>query len=204
MKDVMLVENRSGAGDAACDALRAVGCRVHRCDPPGRDGTALPCRAIDDPDACPLSTGVDVALLVRDQVTPGSSGLEAGLTCAARAGVPIVEDGPHQLEASHGWVTTRSEGNVVDACREAVDASRRPWLDRLERMTRPIVGEEEEVIWSIESTPDRTHLVVHGPQIDAHMRNRVAVRAIDAVRGSPFARPRIDISYRSGVGPKGA
>jgi hypothetical protein len=196
MTDVMLVESRSGAGDEACDALRAAGCTIHRCDAPDEAGTALPCRAIDEPGACPLAIGVDVALVVRDQIDEGTAGLEPGLTCALRAGVPVVVEGSTRFDPYEHRVTACS-GDVVDTCRRAVEASRRPWQERLARVTEPIVGDDVEVVWSIDTTPDRTHLIGHGPPIDARLRDRIAVRAIGAVRGSPLARPRIDVSYRS-------
>jgi hypothetical protein len=192
----MLVESRSGAGDAACNALRAAGCRVHRCGAPDEEGTVVPCRAIDDPDTCPISIGVDVALVVRPQTAP-TGGVEPGLTCALRAGVPVVEEGPSRFDPYVRRTTTCSSNDVVETCRQAVVESRRPLQDRLACVTEPIVGDDVELRWSIDLTPDRAHLVGHGPPIDARLRNRVAVRAIDAVRGSPFARPRIDVSYRS-------
>jgi hypothetical protein len=156
----------------------------------------VPCRAVDDPDACPLAIGVDVALVVRHHSAP-TGGLEPGLTCALRAGVPVVTEGPGRFDPYDRRTTRCTNGDVVDTCRQAVNASHRPLQERLARVTEPIVGDDVELTWTVDLTPDRAHLVGHGPPIDPHLRNRVAVRAIDAVRGSPFARPRIDVSYRS-------
>jgi hypothetical protein len=189
MRDVMLVESRPGAGDAASDALRAAGCRVHRCYASDDEAAGFPCMALTDPDRCPLAMGAEVALVVRHRIAPRAGELEHGITCALRAGLPVVEHGSDLFDPYDRWITTRSDGDVVDSCRRAVDAGQVRWRQALTRLT--------DVDWSIELTPERAHLVGHGPPLDPQQRNRVAVRALDIVRDSPLARPRIDVTYRA-------
>src|SRR3546814_9180958 len=53
---------------------------------------AFPCKGLVDPSSCPLEGHIDVALLVRPRIAPRPTAVEDGVTCALRAGVPLVED----------------------------------------------------------------------------------------------------------------
>ncbi len=62
--NVLVVENEPGAADAAAAELRTAGHAVLSCHEAGVG--AFPCKAVVDPNACPLrSQAVDVALVVR-------------------------------------------------------------------------------------------------------------------------------------------
>ena len=62
--DVLLLEDRIGAGEVERTILEAAGHRVHRChDRLDDDGFA--CRGITGDGRCPLDEPIDVALLIR-------------------------------------------------------------------------------------------------------------------------------------------
>jgi hypothetical protein len=120
--DVLVMESHPHAADEAEAALVAAGHRVHRCHEPG--GHGFPCVGVIDPAACPLDRGVDVALLVRRRVAPRPTPWEGGVSCVIRAGVPLVEAGPDVLDPFERWVVARSDGDVGQACRRALEAGR--------------------------------------------------------------------------------
>ena len=91
--DVLLLENRPGAGEIEQAALEEAGHRVHRCHPAGDREFA--CVGIVDGGTCPLDGQIDVTLLVRRGVSPRPTPFEDGVRCAIRHGTPIVE----QIEA---------------------------------------------------------------------------------------------------------
>ena len=102
--DVLLVESHPGNGARVAGALERAGHHVHRCHEPG--ATGFPCTEITSPGSCPLDAGVDVALLVR-RVAPHPTDLEQGVSCALRAGLPIIEDGPTILDPFEPYLTGR-------------------------------------------------------------------------------------------------
>lgn len=123
--DVLLIESRPGSGAIDAGRLEAAGHRVHRCHPDTRPGLEAPLPARDRylctgvTAWCPLDDGVDVALLVRRRVMPRPVAREAGVSCALRAGVPVVEDGPAVLDPFEPWLAGRVAGDVVAACEAA-------------------------------------------------------------------------------------
>jgi hypothetical protein len=119
--DVLLIESHPGAGAAAAHALEQAGHTVHRCFETTTRG--FPCRALTD--TCPLDGNVDVAFLARDHVTPRATPLEAGVTCAVRAQVPVVECGPDILDPFAPWIAQRIDrgDDPVPACEAVADAA---------------------------------------------------------------------------------
>ena len=121
-----VLESVPAAAERAAIALRGGGHRIHRCYEPGERG--FPCKGVRDPAACPLEAGVDVAVLVRPRVAPRPTALETGVSCALRAGIPLVEQGREALDPFAPWVAARvgdgptgADGGLVDAwagCRD--------------------------------------------------------------------------------------
>lgn len=120
--DVLLIESRPDAGASAATGLEAAGHHVLRCHE--RGAPAFPCAALVEGRSCPVDDGVDLALLVRPVIAPRPSAAEEGVTCAIRAGLPIVEQGSDVLDPFDTWVTTRvhHDGDVVAACEGALEA----------------------------------------------------------------------------------
>ncbi|HKY13641.1 MAG TPA: hypothetical protein VJM33_01860 [Microthrixaceae bacterium] len=194
--NVLVIENRPGAGDAAVDELVRGGHHIERCHEPGDH--AFPCKGLVDPESCPIHR-VDVALSVRHHVTPRPTRLEEGVTCALRAGIAVVEDGPDILDPFEPWLSGRVEGAVATSCERAIEQSLRPLKDRLMAVTVPIARdagvEPEAISWSVERSPGRVALRARGPALDVRTRSRLAVRALDALRGSPCRRDQVDVDY---------
>jgi hypothetical protein len=187
--DVMLIENRPHAGDETAAALEAAGHRVHRCHDPSQTA-AFPCTGALDPDECPLSHEVEVAMLVRHGISPRPTALENGVNCALRHGIPIVEDGPAMLDPYESWISGRTDGNPEQACREAIARAREPFLAEL-------AEETGTPGWRIERTGDRLHLIGSGPALDPASKSRLAVRALDVARRRGWHRERVDVSYET-------
>lgn len=195
--DVMLIENRPHAGDRAASELEAAGHRVHRCFEPGDE--SFPCRGLLDASLCPLNAGAEVAMLVRQGVSPHPSALEQGVHCAVRAGLPIVEDGTDLLDPFDSWVLMRVDDDPVAACVEAIHQRLEPLRRALGEMTDVVmtaVGRpDSSIAWAIEDTGSTLHLTGRGPDLDKAAKSRLAVRALDVVNGMGFERERIDVSY---------
>lgn len=120
---VLVVESEPGISQGYEQDLAAAGHEVVRCHEPG--APSFPCAGLVDHAACPLeSTPVDVALLVRDPIDERPTHREAGVSCAMRARVPVIEpkrDDP-VADPFAGFVTT-FEGDVVAAATAAAQAS---------------------------------------------------------------------------------
>ena len=137
--DVLVMENHRGASRPAEEELTAAGHRVHRCHEPGDRG--FPCVGITHPGSCPIDQRVDVALLVRDRVSPRPQPLEEGMSCAIRAGVPVVEQGNDILDPYGPWVSERVAPGlgVTAACERAAAGSFDALRTEIGRRTRAVL-----------------------------------------------------------------
>ena len=121
--DVLVMESHRHAADEAEAALVAAGHRVHRCHEPG--GHGFPCVGVIDPAACPLDRGVDLALLVRRRVAPRPTPWEGGVSCVIRRGSAVGRGGRRTSSTpSSAGSSLRSDGDVVQACRRALEGGR--------------------------------------------------------------------------------
>ncbi len=186
--DVLVLENGPGGARAAIDELEAAGHRVHRCHELGQP--RFPCRGVVDPKDCPLEGPIDVALVVRHHVHPQPSSLEDGVSCALKAGIPVVEEGPSILDPYDPWITARVEGqSVVTACEEAVEKAYEPLAaDVLSRCSKVLGAaglDLAKTTCRIELAWPRllVHLEVPG-SVTRGIREALAVRALDAVRAT--------------------
>jgi hypothetical protein len=185
--DVLIIESYRGAAAAAAHALEAAGHTTSRCH--DDDSRGFPCRGVLDPADCPLDSHPDVALLVRRRIDPRPTPLEQGVSCAIRAGVPLVEVGRDVLDPYEPWLAGRVEdgADVVRAC-EAVGGAALDDLQRaVMRVASPLLTglglSPHEVACRVE--PDAARLHVHfdlplavGPGVE----QALAVRVLDAVR----------------------
>ena len=118
---VLVIENEPGVADQCVAELSARGHRVHRCQAPG--APSFPCHATTDPRRCPLYGAVDVVLAVRDErhrITP----YELGVTCAVRAGVPIVVQAPEGSDRfGHLAAAHADPAEVAATCERVAEQS---------------------------------------------------------------------------------
>lgn len=195
--DVLLIEGRPAS--AASDALTAHGHRVHRCH--SLDDSSFPCVAVTDPVACPIDRGVDVTLVVRRSVNPRPTALEGGVTCAIRARIPIVEDGPTILDPFEPWLTGRVDGDVNQACLDAADARFEPLRHNIAGRTlmplRAACIDPASVECIIDADRSKLRVRLRGPSIPMRLEQALAVRALDAVRAFGVTYDKVNVSYES-------
>jgi hypothetical protein len=202
--DVLIMESQRGAARAAEEALLAAGHTVHRCHE--ADDRGFPCVGVTRPEDCPMDQRVDVALLVRPHVDPRPTPLEEGVSCAIRAGVPLVEDGSDLLDPFDPWVAERiaTEMDVVAACTLAAERALDPLrADILERLSILLTGRGVR--------PDQVEcrLIRHGQSlavelevpgvVDQRLQQAMAVRVLDAVRASHRTYGEVDVHVTGSV-----
>lgn len=204
--DVLLIESRPGMAAATATMLEHAGHHVHRCHDPGEP--AFPCKALSEPDGCPLDRPVDVALLVRPRVAPRPTAVEDGVSCAVRAGVPVVEHGPDILDPFAPWLTDRvhRSDEVLDACTRAVEFAGAPLRRDVARRTSPLLRaagiDDADVVVRLVRLGARleVHLDLPGP-LDRGAQHAVAVRALDAVRDAKDRHAgQTDVHVHAGPG----
>lgn len=186
--DVLVLESRDGVATEAARSLEAAGHRVHRCHEPGDRG--FPCRGVTEPNGCPIDGHVDVALLVRGRVTPRPTPLEDGVSCAVRAGIPIVEEGSDLLDPFDPWITdrVRADGDVAMACALAADRALDPLRESIRAKIGPLLTAAGIAPATVgcDVDPDGSSLQVHldvPVEVDRSLEQAIGVRVLDAVRG---------------------
>lgn len=193
--DVLLLETHPGDGGVAADRLAAAGHTVHRCY---ADADHAMCTAVTD-DTCPLDDGIDVALLARGRVTPRPTTTEAGVTCALRAGVPLVELGSDVLDPFDPWVAVRADDDLVAAVVEGADRgydSLRAGIRAKTERTLLSAGVDPDAV-SVRFQADAPRLTIelHGPAVSAAVQQALGVRVLDALRGEPRTYGQVNVTY---------
>jgi hypothetical protein len=146
---------------------------------------------VKEPDGCPIDHHIDVAVLVRRKVTPRPTPLEDGVSCALRAGVPIVEDGPEALDPFESWIAdrVRPDGDVVVACALAADRAYDPLRENVRTKILPLLAAAgvDPALVGCDVEPDAFALNVHldvPVVVDTALEQALGVRVLDAVRAS--------------------
>jgi hypothetical protein len=187
--DVLLLENRPGAGEIEQAALEEAGHRVHRCHPAGDREFA--CVGIVDGGTCPLDGQIDVTLLVRRGVSPRPTPFEDGVRCAIRHGTPIVEHGSDALDPYAPWVAHRIAlgETVASGCELTASRALEPLRDAIHDRIGPVIAaagvSPENVVCDVTWQDDA--LVVHVTvpvAVEPNLEQAIAVRVLDAVRTS--------------------
>jgi hypothetical protein len=197
--NVLVVQTHPHAADLAVEALEAAGHRVHRCHE--EEATRFPCRGALDASACPLDAPVDVAFVARLRIQPHPTELEVGVTCAIRAGLPIVEQGTDLLDPFAPFVTTRATSAAVvpQACADAVDAGRGPLRRAIIGRISALLGAAGIAASAVDCTIDGgpVELVIHldlPAPVGQGVEHALAVRVLDAVRSTGHTYGRINVS----------
>jgi hypothetical protein len=202
--DVLVIESHPGAADAATEALEAAGHRTTKCHPAGAEAP-FPCRAVIDPAECPLDDRPDVALLVRNHnAEPGAR--EQGASCAIRAGIPLVMAGPSALGPYEPWLASRVEGDdgdVVAACEAARIAALGALRRRILTLVRPGLAAARITMADVACGIEPRGLGLHvrfdiGTPVPAGLRQALAVRVLDAVRGGRQPYEHVSVSVNGG------
>ncbi len=167
---------------------------VRRCYEPGASSGV--CRAVDDRAACPLDGSIDVALAVRSGEEDPTA-LEAGISCALRAGVPLVTVGDEADPfGSREACRVADDDDAVDACEYAADAAERDLDGRIGDALLPLLdraGVERAAVRVVVGQRSRDRLVID-LLIDANVGYRLshslAVRAYEALRDESRLSPQ--------------
>ncbi|WP_421121753.1 hypothetical protein ACE2AJ_10055 [Aquihabitans daechungensis] len=161
MRTLLIEPTPAGQASLAAD-LHAAGHDVVRCHPSG--GPAFPCAGLTL-EGCPLDHGpVDVTVAVRDEATSQPDADEAGVTCAARAGIPIVVVGPDGPNPFAPWaVPCHDPADLADACDQAIDSVAR-------RRAEPLGDEARRVIAREDVDAGAVHVTVRREGDTAHVR----------------------------------
>ena len=190
--NVLVVENEPGAADAAAAELRTAGHAVLSCHEAGVG--AFPCKAVVDPNACPLrSQAVDVALVVRAGRRAQPNALEDGARCALVHRIPLVVAGDVVLDPYDEYAT-RTLGrtyDVVDACELAATAPIEGLGRRATEVLRDVCGPASVPAPSARVTRRDGRLrvaILDGDGMTKDQRSRAAVKIATALRElDPFA-----------------
>jgi hypothetical protein len=210
--EVLVIESDPGVGESDARALEAAGHRVHYCyrtslgPAPGRVATRdrYLCTGVTE-GACPLEQGIDVALLVRQRPLTRPGAREGGVSCALRADVPVVEDGPDLLDPFEPWLAGRATGDadVASTCEAAASASFDPLLDAIRARTRQLLVaasiDPSSVTCRFATAWPRLHVMLAGPPIPDGLEQALAVRVLDAVRADGRTFGQIDVGYETAV-----
>jgi hypothetical protein len=196
--DVLILESRHGAAKHHVEALRDAGHRVHMCHDDG--SFDFPCRAITEGEQCPIDQGIDVALVVRRGVNPRPTPSEQGVSCAIRAGVPLIEDGPTVLDPYEPFLTLRVTGDVVASAEQAMALGDEELQEALRSGVTPTLARAgvDPTEFGCSFERDATHLRVElSIPAEAHdVEQALAVRVLDLLRDQRQTYEQIDVVFR--------
>ena len=148
--------------------------------------------------SCPLEGDIDVALLVRGAVRSEPTVREAAVTCALRAGVPVVEDGPALLDPYAPWIARAGddvEATCEEAAQRAFDPLRSEIVARTHRLLVAAKINPDDVTILIQADTPRLVIRLQGPAVDSQVEEALCVRALGAVRTSKCRFEQIDVAY---------
>ena len=129
---VLVVGTDDWAIEQSAAALQAAGHEALRCHDAG--APAFPCNALLPGRRCPLDIGIDAVVTSRARPVKTPTLTETGVTCALRAGVPLVvagiaDRGPFKMLASR---VVTEQGHVAAAVE---DVSQHESVIRLDEET---------------------------------------------------------------------
>lgn len=195
--DVLLLESHPGAAAAAETELVAAGHRVHRCH--DHTSRTQPCVGLTPGGSCPLDGPIDVALDVRQHITPRPTPLEDGVTCAAREGIPLVIDGSDLLDPFAQIATAHVRGHVAEACTAAVEDALRPLAAAAQESLHAFLtsrGHDVDAAkLSFEARGPRLVVRLGTDGLDRAMASLLAVRALDAIRPVNRRWKKVDVVW---------
>lgn len=164
--------------------LRDAGYDVHRCVEDG--APAFPCVGLTS-GTCPLEVdgGIDVAIDVRQHPWPHPTVRETGVTCALRAGLPLVVLGrPRHPFAERATLTTDALEVLSVRCEQAVTVALQPLRDAIATEVRAVLanhGLKAPFAVDVHRRRGRLHVTITTGAPD-DVRRMAATRAAVAVR----------------------
>jgi hypothetical protein len=188
--DVLLLESHPHVADQAAIDLAAAGHRIHRCHEQGQQRSL--CAALQEGGHCPIDDGIDVAVLVRSPLVPLPTYLEDGATCAHRAGIPIVEQGPAELDPWARWIAARVDADSRELALVTAGVAREvdtPAHAAIQRVLAPLLRSAGMDERAIDCRLERSganvsvHVTLPSPA-DRALRSAIGVRVLDGLRAA--------------------
>ena len=164
--------------------LREAGYDVHRCVEDG--SPAFPCVGLTG-GTCPLEVegGIDVAIDVRQHPWPHPTLRETGVTCALRAGVPLVVLGrPLHPFTEQATLTTDRPDVLAVRCEQAIAVALEPMREAIANEVRAVLanhGANVAFAVDVQRQRGRLHVTITTPAPD-DVRRMAATRAAVAIR----------------------
>lgn len=205
---VMVLESHQHVAARAESKLTQRGHTVRRCHEPG--APSFPCNGLGAGTGCPLDGEVDVALVVRRGVSPRPTNDEDGITCALRAGLPLVEDGSDLLDPYAPMLAARvwASDDVADVVERAAVEGLAPMERELEDALGPFLRSAEREPGSVQVRAEASgrHLVLHltGPQLEGTFGGLLGVRAADRARQGNRRWESVEVTITSTTTPADA
>lgn len=204
--DVLMIESGPGTGSGPAADLLAAGHRVHWCHDTFDHG--FRCRGLHEPSTCPLEQTMDVAFVARDGVNPRPTALEAGVRCAIRAHVPLVEQGTEILDPYAPWVTERTMRgeDPVTACERAASNTHGPLeaavRSRISGLLAASTIPADEVHCRFHANGQGLDIELVLPiEVSKRVKHALAVRVLDAVRTVERTYGRVDVEVSTYLHP---
>ena len=197
----LLIESSPGVGAEAAAALSDAGHPVVRCHEEGQP--TFPCGDLTSPGSCPLHGpgAVDVVLSVRHPDDAEPTAAEAGVTCALRAGVPVVVLGDQDANPFAALTVPVADDDpvaaVVAAYRTGKEVAAAPLLAEVVRLLEEAGAPAEGVAVDVDRQGDRFRIAVTVPAGLTITNESIATHVHARFREAGLAAQTIDVAVRS-------
>jgi hypothetical protein len=197
----LLIESSPGVGAEAAAALSDAGHPVVRCHEEGRP--TFPCGDLAEPGSCPLHGpgAVDVVLSVRHPDDAEPTAAEAGVTCALRAGVPVVVLGDQEVNPFAALTVPVSDDDPVAAVVAAYQAGKEvasaPLRAEVARLLEDAGVSADGVGVDVERQGERYRIAVTVPADLPITNESIATHVHARFREAGLAAQTIDVAVRS-------
>lgn len=199
----LLIESSPGVGAEAAAALSDAGHPVVRCHEQGQP--TFPCGDLASPGSCPLHGpgAVDVVLSVRHPDDAEPTAAEAGVTCALRAGVPVVVLGDQEANPFAALTVPVADDDPVAAVVAAYRAGKEVAAAPLRAEVLRLLGEagasadEDAVEIDVERQGERYRIAVTVPADLPITNESIATHVHARFREAGLAAQTIDVAVRS-------
>lgn len=197
---VLVLEGEQGAADEVLRQLGAAGHEVSRCH--DRDGDSFPCAGMVEGHACPIDgESVDVALVVRGDLSPSLTAREDGVRCALRRHIPLVVAGATEGSPYVDWAAAVHEGvaEIVGTVEAVATAPLKRHGEAAVRGIQDLLRDEgvdtDAVAIEVHRSANQLRITIRSSvDLDQRLADALAVRAQAAVRGLDAYASKVDVS----------
>lgn len=197
----LLIESSPGVGADAAAALSDAGHPVVRCHEQGQP--TFPCGDLAEPGSCPLHGpgAVDVVLSVRHPDDAEPTAAEAGVTCALRAGVPVVVLGDQDANPFAALTVPVSDDDpvaaVVAAYRAGKEVAAAPLRAEVVRLLEEVGAPAGPIDVDVTREGERYRIAVTVPADLPITNESIATHVHARFREAGLSAQTIDVAVRS-------